>query len=125
MSDRPDWVQPGQRVAIISDGWRGSVSFDTITRILKRDIVLESGRRFAERFGDIRELGRSNSYYRAARLALPEDEAVLAIQQELRVASARSATAAAYDTWWRNPSVEKADALSAAVTAWVELQATP
>lgn len=117
-----EWVQPGQRVAIVSGGWRGSVSFDTIARVLKRDIVLESGRRFAQSVGGIYERGHSSSYHRTAQLRLPDDPYVLDIQHVIQVESAKNAIATAYEKWWRNPTVEMATGITVALEAWLELQ---
>lgn len=44
----PEWVQVGAKVALLTGrGSYDSVSFSTITKITKRDVVLESGTRYS------------------------------------------------------------------------------
>lgn len=46
----PEWVQVGAKVAILTGRGRSafdSVSFSTITKITKRDVVLENGDRYS------------------------------------------------------------------------------
>lgn len=48
MSDY-DWLIPGRRVAIIRGHTRNeAVTFTTIERVLKRDVVLDNGERFTQ-----------------------------------------------------------------------------
>lgn len=119
MPERPEWLEVGARVAIVSSGqtWE-SVAFDTVDRILKRDVVLASGRRFSETYGGYDERGRSGSYTRAPRLMAADAPAVAAIRTKNAQAAARNRVTVAHDQWRKSSTVEAAGALLAAIHAW-------
>jgi hypothetical protein len=123
--EKPDWVQPGAVVAIVSGGWRSTVVLDTITKVLARDVVLASGERFAgSKYSpdDIRQRGWSNGTYPAPRLRPVDHPEVLAVQEQQARDRAEGKVTGAYDMWRRNRTLTNAGELIRATEAWVALQ---
>ena len=121
-----EWVQPGAKVAIYQNGYRGSVlGYDEIDRVLKRDIVLKSGRRFYFRTNyqsEPQERGRTGSYYTTILLP-PNHIRVRNAETGQRESKARVAVELAFRQWnTQTPTVRTANALLNAVEAWKALQ---
>jgi hypothetical protein len=125
MSGR-DWIQPGVKVAIYAPRRFGhaSVQYDTVTRVLTRDIVLESGRRFSfPRYGQHpEERGAGRSYLPTPYLLPPDHLSVRNAETQGKESGMRSGIVRAAESFKDKPSVAQADALIAAVEAWKAMQ---
>jgi hypothetical protein len=89
MADRPEWLKPGTKVAVLStSAFSEHVTYASIDRVLTRDVVLDSGDRFN---ADIRSK-RSGTQWagRTDYLLLPDDPKVLAAQERIRFRDRRS-----------------------------------
>lgn len=62
----PDWVKPGQRLAVVNRRAASTEESDyrevTITRVLKRDVVVETASGAEERFRDVRNDREAGPY---------------------------------------------------------------
>lgn len=126
MTANREWVQPGAKVAIYSSGWSGGrvTGEDVIARVLKRDIVLESGRRFYfrnEYSSEPIELGDSSSY-RTLTLLPADHPRVRGAERAHADNRARGVVADAHEQFRIKATVGNADTLIAAVEAWKALQ---
>lgn len=126
MGDKPEWVVPGAKVAVVS--WHshgGNTRLDVIDRVLARDVVLASGRRFAaskynpEKFS---ELGGGSTWHNAPDLYPADHPQVLKIQEQENRDRAESKAISAYDHWRRDRNLTNAGELIRAIEAWVALQ---
>jgi len=78
---RPEWMVPGQPVAALRSGtYTQSVTYSTIDRVLKRDVVLTDGQRFN---ADSQHRRNGNPYAATIELLLPTDALVIAAERRI------------------------------------------
>lgn len=76
---RPDWLVPGAKVAVVTDGRLvATVEHTTISRVLKRDVVLANG----DRFNADRRQRSSGTWGPTTYLLPPDDPRVERAQEQ-------------------------------------------
>jgi len=86
---RPEWMVPGQPVAALRSGtYKQSVTYSTIDRVLKRDVVLADG----QRFNADRPVRRHGGAWDGATELFPRNHArVLAAEEQVAFVKRRRA----------------------------------
>ena len=118
---RPDWLVPGAAVVEFTDSrGMGSATIEetTIVKVLKRNVVLENGRRYN---ADV--LVKRNGSWDPSTFLLSADDPKIAVARAKNLENRRAnQMRSAWEALRSDRSVEKADALIQAVEAWKETQ---
>lgn len=119
MSERPDpdWLHPGAELALVAEathGGGGRVETVVVDRVLKRDVVLDNGRRVRRD-----RLSWSTGTWDPTTYLVPRDDPrVIRVRTANRIANSKNRVHRAYEDWRRDPSEVNTAALRGTLDAW-------
>lgn len=132
----PSWLKVGAPVAIIANPYgKKSIDFTTVTKLTKRDIVLEDGTRYRHNtqrsteygktlneqdFGYSRRSGTGWSSFDYI-LVYPESSYAIGVKRKVAIENMANRVSSLGTKWEREKTIEHANLLREALANWVAL----